>query len=160
MTAKRLSWPSPFDAMIETIRAQRSRRVVILVTGDPLWYSVGARILRTIDPAEVIFHPQLSAFQWAACRLGWSLADLETLTAHGRPPELLLPFLFHGGRMLILTKDATTPPQVARLLAERGFGPSRLTVLANLGGADERRLEGTATEWAAGDPHTARRRRH
>lgn len=152
VTAERLSWPSPFDAMIELIRAQRGRRVVILVTGDPLWYSVGARILRSIDPSEVSFHPQLSAFQWAACRLGWSLADLETITAHGRPPELILPYLFHGGRLLILTKDRTTPPAVARLLAERGFGPSRMTTLANLGGADESRMDATAADWAARDP--------
>jgi precorrin-6Y C5,15-methyltransferase (decarboxylating) len=46
--ARRLAWPSPFDAMIETIRAQNGKRVVVLVTGDPLWFSVGARIARAI----------------------------------------------------------------------------------------------------------------
>lgn len=153
VTAERLSWPSPFDAMIETIRAQKGRRVVILVTGDPLWYSVGARIQRSIPSDEIAYHPQLSAFQMAACRLGWSLADLETLTAHGRPPELLTPFLYHGVRLLILTKDRTTPPDVARLLTDRGFGPSRMIVLGSLGGPDESRLEGTAEAWATRDPH-------
>lgn len=151
--AERLSWPSPFDAMIETIRAQKGKRVVILVTGDPLWYSVGARILRSIDPSEVVFHPQLSAFQLAACRLGWSLADLEAITAHGRPPELTIPYFHHGGRLLILTKDHTTPPQLARLLSARGFGPSRMIALVALGGAEEKRIEGTAAEWALSDPH-------
>ncbi|MEO1328485.1 MAG: precorrin-6y C5,15-methyltransferase (decarboxylating) subunit CbiE [Pseudomonadota bacterium] len=152
VTAERLSWPTPFDAMIETIRAQQGRRVVILVTGDPLWYSVGARILKAIDPAEVAFHPQLSAFQWAACRLGWSLADLDTLTAHGRPPEQVLSFLQPGARLLILTKDHTTPDDLARLLTDRGYGPSRLIALGALGGPNESRLEATAETWPGGAP--------
>ena len=86
VTAERLAWPSPFDAMIDVIKAQRGRRVVILVTGDPLWFSVGARITKAIPVGEIVFHPQLSAFQWASCRMGWSLADCETLTIHGHPP--------------------------------------------------------------------------
>ena len=46
---QRIAWPSPFDAMIDTIRAQKGKRVVVLVTGDPLWYSVGARILKSVS---------------------------------------------------------------------------------------------------------------
>ena len=47
VTAERLKWPSPFDAMIDEIKRHKGRRLVVLVTGDPLWYSVGARILRS-----------------------------------------------------------------------------------------------------------------
>jgi precorrin-6Y C5,15-methyltransferase (decarboxylating) len=148
VTAERMAWPSPFDAMIGVIRAQKGRRVVVLVTGDPLWFSVGARIVKAIAADEIMFHPQLSAFQWAACRMGWSLADLETLTIHGRPPEHILPHLAPGMRLLLLTKDASSPGAVARLLAERGYGSSRLTVLAALGGADEQRFDGLAGTWA------------
>ena len=77
LKAERLAWPSPFDAMIDTICSFKGKRLVILVTGDPLWYSVGARITRAIPADEIRFHPQISAFQWAAARLGWSLADVE-----------------------------------------------------------------------------------
>lgn len=146
-SAERLAWPSPFDAMIETIKAQKGRRVVILVTGDPLWFSVGARITKAIAASEIVFHPQLSAFQWAACRMGWSLADVETLTIHGRPPENILPHVAPCARMLLLTKDASSPAAVARLLSERGYGASALTVLSALGGPDEQRFEGVAESW-------------
>ena len=73
VTAERVAWPSPFDAMIEVIKSYRGRRLVILATGDPLWYSVGARIGRAIDPAEIVYHPHLSAFQLASARMGWSM---------------------------------------------------------------------------------------
>ncbi|MEL6479745.1 MAG: precorrin-6y C5,15-methyltransferase (decarboxylating) subunit CbiE, partial [Pseudomonadota bacterium] len=151
-TAKRLSWPSPFDAMIAEIEAHRGRPLVILATGDPLWYSVGARIARAIPAGEIVFHPQLSAFQWAACRLGWSLADVETLTAHGRPAAQIVPAFWPGARLLILTAGAETPREIAALLTERGYGASQLHVLAHLGGAEERRIDGVAADWAVETP--------
>jgi len=154
--AERLSWPSPFDAMIEEIRSHRGKRVVILVTGDPLWFSVGARITRSIPAEEIRFHPQLSAFQWAACRMGWSLADAETLTVHGRAAEQIIPYFAPGARLLVLTRDGDSPKEVARLLKARGYGESRLTVLAALGGQREKRVDGIAKNWRrkAPDFHT------
>jgi precorrin-6Y C5,15-methyltransferase (decarboxylating) len=148
LAAERIAWPSPFDALLDLLRGLRGRRVVVLATGDPLWYSVGARIGRAIPPAEIVYHPQVSAFQLAAARMGWSMADLETLTVHGRPVEQMIAFIQPDQRLLILTTGAETPARIARFLAERGFGQSRMTVLAAMGGADEARFEGTAAEWS------------
>ena len=145
--AERIAWPSPFDAMIDTIRGLKGRRAVVLVTGDPLWFSVGARIGRAIDPGEIVYHPQLSAFQLAAARMGWSLADVETLTVHGRPVEQMIAFIQPDARLLVLTTGADTPARIARFLAERGFGASRMTVLAAMGGDREERFDGTADSW-------------
>jgi precorrin-6Y C5,15-methyltransferase (decarboxylating) len=147
VTAKRVAWPSPFDAMIATIRSFQGRRVVVLVTGDPLWFSVGARITRAIPAGEILFHPQVSAFQLAAARMGWSLADLETLSVHGRPVETMIAFIQPEQRLLILTTGAETPAQIARFLTERGFGDSRMTVLSAMGGAEEQRFDGVAATW-------------
>ncbi len=151
-TAKRIAWPSPFDAMIDTIQSYRGQRVVILVTGDPLWFSIGARIGRAIDPSEITYHPQLSAFQLAAARMGWSLADVETLTVHGRPVEQMIAFIQPNVRLLVLTTGAQTPNQIATFLTERGFGNSKMTVLAAMGGADEQRFDGIAATWSHSVP--------
>lgn len=147
VTAERIAWPSPFDAMIDTIRGMMGRRAVVLVTGDPLWFSVGARIGRAIDPAEIVYHPQLSAFQLAAARMGWSLADVETLTVHGRPVEQMIAFIQPLQRLLVLTTGSDTPGKIAGFLADRGFGKSRMTVLAAMGGEDEARYDGIAESW-------------
>lgn len=152
LTAERVTWPSPFDALLDTLHALRGRRVAVLATGDPLWYSVGARIGRDIDTAEIVYHPQLSAFQLACARLGWSLADVETLTAHGRPPEQILPFIAPGAQLLVLTAGSESPRQIARLLTDRGYGPSVMTVLAHLDGADESLVTGLASGWARDVP--------
>ncbi len=146
--AQRIAWPSPFDAMIETLASLKGKRAVVLVTGDPLWFSVGARIGRAIPAAELVYHPQLSAFQLAAARMGWSLADVETLTVHGRPVEQMIAFIQPDQRLIVLTTGADTPVQIAKFLADRGFGNSKMTVLAAMGGEREERFDGTAQDWA------------
>ncbi|MBD3679937.1 MAG: precorrin-6y C5,15-methyltransferase (decarboxylating) subunit CbiE [Rhodobacteraceae bacterium] len=152
LKARRIAWPSPFDALIDTLVSLKGQRVVVLATGDPLWYSVGARIARAVPAGEIVFHPQLSAFQLAAARMGWSLADVETLTVHGRPVEQMIPWIQPGARLLILTTGAETPAKIAEFLAERGYGGSRMTVLAAMGGPDERRFDGVASGWNAEVP--------
>ncbi|MGR3660041.1 MAG: precorrin-6y C5,15-methyltransferase (decarboxylating) subunit CbiE [Paracoccaceae bacterium] len=147
LEAERVAWPSPFDALIEQLQSFKGRRVVVLATGDPLWFSVGARIGRSIPSDEIVYHPFVSAFQLAAARMGWSMADLETLTVHGRAVEQMIAFIQPDQRLLILTTGAETPAQIAGFLAERGFGASKMTVLAAMGGADEARFEGTAVAW-------------
>ena len=147
INAQRINWPSPFDALIDEIRSHKGKRIVILVTGDPLWYSVGARILKAIPREEVTFYPQLSAFQWASARMGWSLADVETVTVHGRADSQILPHLAPGVRMLVLTQNSETPAALAEMLCDRGFGASKLTVLAALGGEREQRFDGIAETW-------------
>lgn len=150
--AERIRWPSPFDAMIDTLKSFRGRRAVILVTGDPLWFSVGARIARAMPEGGIAYHPQLSAFQFAACHMGWSMADIDTLTVHGRAIEQILPYFQPDARIITLTKDHTTPGDLARLLSERGFGASRMTALAHLGGPSESRIDGIAESWDAEVP--------
>ncbi|WP_099826671.1 precorrin-6y C5,15-methyltransferase (decarboxylating) subunit CbiE [Oceaniglobus indicus] len=145
--AERIAWPSPFDALIDLLKGMKGRRVVVLATGDPLWFSVGARIGRAIPASEIVYHPQLSAFQLAAARMGWSMADVETLTVHGRPVEQMIAFIQPDQRLLVLTTGAETPARIAAFLAERGFGQSRMSVLAAMGGANEARFDGIAKTW-------------
>ncbi|MCF2905763.1 precorrin-6y C5,15-methyltransferase (decarboxylating) subunit CbiE [Octadecabacter sp. CECT 8868] len=146
--AERLAWPSPFDAMISTLETLKNRRAVVLVTGDPLWFSVGARIGRSIPADQLVYHPQLSAFQLAAARMGWSLADVETLTVHGRPVEQMIAFIQPDQRLIVLTTGAETPAQIAKFLTDRGFGGSKMTVLAAMGGDREKRFDGIADSWS------------
>ncbi len=148
LDAKRIEWPSPFDALISALGALRGKRVVVLATGDPLWFSVGESIGRAFDPAEIAYHPQLSAFQLAAARMGWSMVDVETLTVHGRPVEQMIAFIQPDARLLILTTDEKTPAQIAGFLAERGFGESRMSVLSDMGGEREQRFDEVAKAWA------------
>ena len=49
VSAERISWPSPFDALIAQLQSLRGKNVVVLATGDPLWFSVGNNIAAAFD---------------------------------------------------------------------------------------------------------------
>lgn len=149
---ERVKWPEPFSEMTGTIGQYRGRRVAILVTGDPLWYSAGARIAREFPAEETRFHPQLSAFQLACSRLRWSIADTETLTVHGRPVQQIVPWFAEGARLAVLTGGSGDPGAIADLLTANGFANSELTVLAALGGPDEKCMSGVAENWEDENP--------
>ena len=52
-------------------------------------------------------------------------------------PPHIEAFIQPDVRLIVLTADATTIPEVARRLVARGFGKSAITVLENMGGARE-----------------------
>ena len=131
-------WPSPFDRAIEEVLAHRGRQICVLASGDPFVYGVGSVLLRHIDPRETTAVPAPSTFSLAAARLGWALPETALVSVHGRTLDLIRPHLQPGARVLALTSDGEGPAALARLLAESGFGASRMTVLEALGGPRER----------------------
>jgi len=131
-------WPSPFDGAPEEVMRHRGRQVCVLASGDPFQYGVGAVLARHIDVREMIVLPAASAFSLAAARLGWSLPQTALLSLHGRTLDGIRPHLQPGARILALTSDGEGPQALAKLLAQTGFGASRLTVLEALGGPRER----------------------
>ena len=147
LTAERVTWPSPFRAMVDEIGSHRGRPVAVLVTGDPLWFSAGAFFARTFPAEELCYHPHVSAFQLACARMRWSLADVETLTVHGRPAEQAIPHFAPGARLVILTQDGGSPAELAGHLTRLGLGASRLTGRAALGAPEEARIDGVARDW-------------
>jgi precorrin-6B C5,15-methyltransferase / cobalt-precorrin-6B C5,C15-methyltransferase len=143
-------WPSPFDGATEEVLQHRGRQVCVLASGDPFHFGVGAVLARKIDPREMNVIPAPSAFSLAAARLGWSLPHTVLLSMHGRTLDLVRPHLHPGARILALTSDGEGPAVLAKLLAEIGFGASRLTVLEALGGPRERIRATRANEYALG----------
>jgi precorrin-6Y C5,15-methyltransferase (decarboxylating) len=147
--AEKLSWRTPLTATVAEIAERRGRRVVVLATGDPMWFGVGVTLVRHFAPEDYEILPTVSAFSLAAARLGWPLAETETITLHGRPLDSLTRVLAPGARVLALADSGDTPHAVADLLVRRGYGTSRLIVLEHLGGPDEAIRTGTASTWTA-----------
>jgi precorrin-6Y C5,15-methyltransferase (decarboxylating) len=144
------AWPSPFDSAAAEVSRHRGRQICVLASGDPLHYGVGAVLARHVNPREMIVLPAPSAFSLAAARLGWSIPDTVLLSLHGRSLDLIRPHLQPGARILVLTSGDDGPTALAQLLAQSGFGQSRLTVLEALGGPRERVRNTTAAAFAFG----------
>ncbi len=144
ITGEARPWATPFDATMRDVVALRGQQVCVLASGDPFFFGVGATVSRHVQASEMIAHPAPSAFSLAASRLSWPLQEIETVSLHGRPLDLIRPLLHPGRRILALTSDEKGPAELAELLRATGFGPSDLTVLEALGGPSERIRSATA----------------
>ncbi|NUT73982.1 precorrin-6y C5,15-methyltransferase (decarboxylating) subunit CbiE [Pseudomonas sp. C1C7] len=148
LRGERQLWPSPFS--LEPVLARRGESVCVLASGDPMFFGVGASLARQVASDEMLILPAPSSCSLAAARMGWPLQDVVTLSVVARPVAALNAQLASGQRLLVLSNDGSSPAAVAALLRERGFGPSRLSVLEHLGGEAERRIDGTASDWSDG----------
>jgi len=150
---ERIIWSSPIREAVSKIVSWRPedsasvQKVAIMASGDPLCYGIAAKLLRHLPIEEIWIKPALTTFSLMCSRIGWSLPDVETLTIHGRPVEMLHPFVQSGAKLLVLSKGEESPEQAAKLLCARGFGKSIITVLEHLGGRKERQFSGPADSW-------------
>ncbi|MEV0991755.1 precorrin-6y C5,15-methyltransferase (decarboxylating) subunit CbiE [Streptomyces sp. NPDC049949] len=152
---ERVAWPSPLRPAVPKLMAEYAgRRIAVLASGDPMFYGIGRALAEELGPDALRVHPHPSSVSYACARLGWPVEDTEVVTVVGRPVARLAAALYEGRRVLVLSAGAVTPNEIAALLRERGFGPSRMRVLEQLGSEREDTYEGRAESWdhAPGDP--------
>ncbi len=115
------TWPSPFHKGLEALLASRGEPVAVLASGDPMWFGIGSTLARSVPHEEMLVLPAPSSLSLAAARLGWPLQDVETLSLHGRPVDLLRAVLHPGAKVLCLTSGALAAEEIARPAGRRGL---------------------------------------
>lgn len=152
--AKRLEL-GRFDDTIEQIRsyveleasAGVPASVVVLASGDPLFFGIGRLLLMAFPAPWLAFYPHLSSVQLAFSRLKLPWQEAELVSAHGRSLDGLLQVLQQGANLIAVLTDSTNHPlAIAHLLESLDLRHQyQLWVCENLGGPEERLLELTST---------------
>ncbi|GAN59878.1 precorrin-6Y methyltransferase [Acetobacter cibinongensis] len=135
-------WDKPFSSALKAVLARRGQPTLLLASGDPFLYGVGASLAAHITPEEFWCVPSVSSVALACARMGWAQQACRVLSLCGRPKELLLPYLQPGARLLILCADEQTPAMLLAWLTERGLGQAQWHCLQALGGPQERVVSG------------------
>jgi len=152
VAAERVPWPSPMaPALADLPDAYPGRRVVVLASGDPMLSGVGTSLVRLHGPDAVTVVPHPSSVTLACARMGWAVEETVVVSVVGRSLHLLTPHMTPGRRVLVLGSDGRAPSAIAAHLTGLGYGASRLTALAQLGGPEERAFHGTAAGWTHED---------
>ncbi|MGD1951589.1 MAG: precorrin-6y C5,15-methyltransferase (decarboxylating) subunit CbiE [Leptolyngbyaceae cyanobacterium] len=139
--ARKLPLDSDIVTWIDQIAAiLQQQSVVVLASGDPLFYGLGRLLTERFDRRCLRFYPQVSSVQLAFNRLGIPWQSATIVSVHGRQPDQLEHALKQGKSPLaILTDFVHTPQEIARLV--RDLRPSvqyRMTVCSQLGVAQEK----------------------
>jgi len=137
LRARQIPLPSPLLAQLDGL-ITANPRLCLLASGDPMLHGIGATLARRLGPGRIRVLPAVSSVALACSRLGWAEHEVDVVSVVSRPPEVILPAVQPGARLLVLCRDGGSPAALAALLAGRGWAATRVTVLEHLGGPAER----------------------
>jgi precorrin-6Y C5,15-methyltransferase (decarboxylating) len=112
-----------------------SRRIVVLASGDPLFYGIGSFLAKKLD---VEIYPYISSLQQAFAKMNESWQDAYVLSVHGRSMKGLAQRINGRKKVALLTDATNTPAEIARYLRSFGMNEYRAFVAENIGGESER----------------------
>ena len=113
--------------------------IVVLTSGDPLFYGIGAFLVRRLGAEQVHILPNVSTVATAFARMGEPWQDVRVVSLHGRNHTgELLRHLAGGDTVAVYTDPTHGPVWLAGILMENTFADVRMCVLERLGMQDER----------------------
>lgn len=123
--------------------------IVILTSGDPLFFGLGRLLLEHLPAEQLTFHPHLGSIQLAFNRLKLPWHDAQWMSIHGRSIEHLISRLQQGvDKLAILTDPTHNPAAIAQVLIDLDLPHSyNFWVCENLGGEDEQIHQGIPVDF-------------
>lgn len=118
------------------------KRMVVLASGDPLFYGVARYLCDRIGKDNFEVLPHVSSMQLAFARVkeSWEEAYLTNLATH--PLATVLDRIRTAETVGLFTSEEADPRKIARELLARGIDYFRAYVCENLGAPDERVTQG------------------
>ncbi|SEB13701.1 precorrin-6Y C5,15-methyltransferase (decarboxylating) [Thalassobacillus cyri] len=114
---------------------QEKRQVVVLASGDPLFYGIGSYLSKKI---ELEIYPFLSSIQLAFARMKDRWQDAYVTSVHGRSIKGLAQRINGKAKVALLTDAENNPAKIAEYLLSFGMNEYKAFVAENLGGENER----------------------
>lgn len=113
-------------------------RVVVLASGDPLFFGIGRYLLRNLPDDLIEFLPNVTSVQYAFAKIREPWDDAVFVSAHGRQLEEAVDRIVASDKAAILTDELNTPAAIAAEMLRRGRSGYRAYLCEDLGTEQER----------------------
>lgn len=133
----------PMDSIMETLEWMKFQgenvSIAVLVSGDPLVYSMYRLIRRTFCEVDTEIVPGIGSIQFFAARLGETLEESRILSGHGRnlSREIFLSNVRKYPKVFILCDSEHSPAWFARQLLKSGLKDVKMAVGSRMSYEDE-----------------------
>ena len=136
--ADKIPFPSPLSHLAELLLQSnnKNQKVVVLASGDALFYGIGTWLLRLVGNPHLHFYPNISSIQACFHHIGLAWQNAEVVSLHGRPLSTLRRYIAHGATVAAFTDQQSGPVQIANELVKQGFSESRIWVCEAMGNMD------------------------
>lgn len=141
VTAYKIPLTKDLEQAMERIRdCLKTDDVVVLASGDALFFGIGQKLLENFDAKHLVFYSNITTVQAAFARLKMPWQDVITVSLHGRDFSGLRSALLHSEKrpIAVFTDSVNSPAKLALWLSENGLSNLNLYILEELGSANER----------------------
>ncbi len=114
------------------------QRVVVLASGDPLFFGLGRYLLRNLADELIEFLPNVTSVQYAFAKIRVPWDDSVFISAQGRNVTDVVDRIVANDKAAILTDAVNTPGLIGRELLSRNRGGYKVFLCEDLGTAAER----------------------
>ena len=135
--AEKIIVGSNIDKVLGEIDSRSSRRIVVLVTGDPGLCSLARPILKRFGRSACEVIPGVSSVQAAFARIGMDWLDARIIDAHGENPRLKPPSLKKEGKIAVFAGRKEAIYWITEMVKAIGKG-RRIYLCENLTLDDEK----------------------
>ena len=116
-----------------------SRSIVVLASGDPLFFGIGARLVKALGADNVVIYPNISSVAAAFARIKEPWSNVRVISLHGRNNEsVFFKALEKENIVAVFTDPKNNPARLAQRLIEEDFLNFKICVLESLGTRAER----------------------
>jgi len=129
IAAERIFYPSPWSDLGEKLFAQQSKKVVMLASGDALFFGLGSWLIEQIGEQNCRFFSNVSSVQAAFALLNKPWEEAQIISLHGRPLQKLRSCLRRNTLYGILTDSKNTPTVVANEILALGYDQAKIWVV-------------------------------
>ncbi len=145
---QRLESAANLEELVERIEAAAGKRVVVLASGDPLFYGTARYVCGKLgkDRFEVVPHVSSMQLAFARVKESWEEAFLANLS--GQSIERVVDRVRSSDTVGLFTSEQWPPAAVARALLDEGIDSFQAYVCENLGSPDERVTQGSLADIA------------
>ncbi len=139
------------DSIIAFIKRKcKNQKIVVLASGDPLFYGIGHRLTDALGARNIRIFPNINSVAAAFARIKESWNDARVISLHGRQNESeLFRALESENKIALFTDPNKNPAWLAKRLIEKEFINFKMCVLEALG-SDAERFRWYPLEKAAG----------
>ena len=120
--------------------------IVVLTSGDPLFFSIGRNLLRNLPKERLEFVPNVSSVQSAFARIKEPWDDAVFVSAEQRTLADIGDRIIANDKAAVLTDARHTPAAIAEELLRRGFDGYTVYLCENLGAVEERIVKTSVQE--------------
>jgi precorrin-6Y C5,15-methyltransferase (decarboxylating) len=146
--AQRVEVGGDLDAVIKKIEGAGKKNVVVLATGDPLFYGTARYLCDRLGKERFEVTPHVSSMQLAFARVKESWDDAYLTNLATQPLELVVEKARTAAKVGLFTTEQSPPSAVASALLERKIDYFTAYVCENLGSPDERVTQGELADIA------------